>query len=496
MSARMNRGSALALALALVSVGVEARAQFTYRPAGELVTGSGRGRMDSVVYAPGIRFPIETGPAFANSQVWGVGGSNGPSGSQCDARNFSYPWHDNYCETRSWVMPMCPAGVGHQGQDIRASDCRAGVHNVVAVTDGTITNIGTYSVYLTAADGTRFDYLHMSNVAVTVGQSVRRGQVIGRVSNQFGGTPTTVHLHFNIRKNVSGFGSVYAPTYMSLIQAYQTLIGGGGMMMGPRFSAQFVMQSFPLASRTLNLPATTEQRGYFEFRNTGTETWRPGEVFMGTTQPRDRVSPAQGSDWVRSARPATIDRVVAPGATGRFNFSLRAPATVGQEFSEYFGIVREGVAWFSDPGQGGPADNVLQVRVRAASAAPPDAGVADSGVPVRDAGLIADSGVPEDTGAGESDGAVVEDDVIAWDRDASEPGEEQFDDAGMPIGRDARPGGSGNPGVNGGPVGGCGCVVPAAPSRSTAARMQWMVFAAGLGAAVARRGRRAKRAAN
>lgn len=163
----------------------------------------------------------------------------------------------------------------------------------------------------------------MSNVAVTVGQTVRRGQVIGRVSNQFGGTATTVHLHFNIRKTVSGFGSVYAPTYMSLIRAYEALMGGG-MMSGPRFGAQFVSQSFPLASTTLNLAATTEQRGYFEFRNTGTDTWRPGEVFMGTTQPRDRVSPAQGSDWVRSSRAATIDRVVAPGATGRFNFSCCA----------------------------------------------------------------------------------------------------------------------------------------------------------------------------
>lgn len=486
----MNRGSAMALlaVLSVASASREASAQFAYRPAGELVSGSGRGRVDSVVYAPGIRFPIETGPAFANSQVWGVGGSSGPSGSQCDTRNFSYPWHDNYCETRTWDMPMCPAGVGHQGQDIRASDCRAGVHNAVAVTDGTITNIGTYSVYLTAADGTRFDYLHMSNVAVTVGQNVRRGQVIGRVSNQFGGTPTTVHLHFNIRKNVSGFGSVYAPTYMSLIQAYQTLIGGGGMMTGPRFSAQFVMQSFPLASTTLNLAATTEQRGYFEFRNTGTETWRPGEVYMGTTQPRDRVSPAQGSDWARSGRPATIDRVVAPGATGRFNFSLRAPATVGQEYSEYFGIVREGVAWFSDPGQGGPADNVLQVRVRATSPAPADAGV------IVDSGVIADTGVIEDTGVEESDGALVEDDVIAWDLDASDPGEEMFDDAGMPIGRDARPGGSGNPGINGGPTGGCGCVVAAAPSRSERSFAGWIAVAAGLGAVGMRRRRGEKNA--
>ncbi len=200
-------------------------APFSYRPPGELVPGSGKGRVDSKVYAPGIRFPIESGPAFANSQVWGHGGSSGPGGSQCDVENFSYPWHDNYCETRSWTMPLCPSGTGHQGQDTRSSDCKPDVHATVAVDDGTITNIGTYSVYLTRADGTRFDYLHMSNVAVKVGQKVKRGDPMGKVSNQFGGTPTTVHLHFNIQQNVSGTGVVYVPPYLSLVQAYETLMG-------------------------------------------------------------------------------------------------------------------------------------------------------------------------------------------------------------------------------------------------------------------------------
>lgn len=40
------------------------------------------------------------------------------------------------------------AGEGHQGQDIRAATCEKGVHWVVAATDGTITNVGSYSVYL------------------------------------------------------------------------------------------------------------------------------------------------------------------------------------------------------------------------------------------------------------------------------------------------------------------------------------------------------------
>jgi hypothetical protein len=199
--------------------------EFEYNPPGTLTAGSGEGRFDETVYAPNMRFPIEETPAFLNSQVWGVGGSQGPGGSQCDVANFSYPWWDNYCETRSWDMPLCPAGVGHQGQDMRASDCEKDVHWVVASEAGSVTNVGSYSVYVTAADGTRYDYLHMGSVQVQVGDEVAKGQQIGKVSNEFGGTPTSVHLHFNLRQNVAGVGNVYVPPYMSLVTSYQALIG-------------------------------------------------------------------------------------------------------------------------------------------------------------------------------------------------------------------------------------------------------------------------------
>lgn len=224
----MSTRSLLAVAVTaatLATASAAAAAPFTYDPPGTLVTGSGKGRVDKTVYAPGIRFPIETGPAYANSQVWGHGGNSGPPKSgQCDVENRSYPWHDNYCETRSYDMPLCPAGTGHQGQDIRAATCEKGVHWTVAVVDGTITNIGSYSVYLTAADGTRFDYLHMEQLQVKEGQKVKRGDHMGKVSNQFGGEATTIHLHFNIHQNVEGVGAVYVPPYLSLVESYDTLL--------------------------------------------------------------------------------------------------------------------------------------------------------------------------------------------------------------------------------------------------------------------------------
>jgi MYXO-CTERM domain-containing protein len=209
--------------LASLFVASTAQAQFTYHPPGDLPDGSGQGRVDEMVYAPGMRFPMEEGPAYANSQVYNPGGYLGPAGGQCDAFNYSYPWRDNYCEIRQWDMPLCPAGTGHQGQDIRAATCDQNVHWIVAGADGTITNVGSYSVYVTAADGTRYDYLHMGNVQVSVGEDVKRGDRIGMVSNEFGGTPTTIHLHFNIRQFVEGLGSVYVPPYMSLVSSYQTL---------------------------------------------------------------------------------------------------------------------------------------------------------------------------------------------------------------------------------------------------------------------------------
>jgi murein DD-endopeptidase MepM/ murein hydrolase activator NlpD len=160
-------------------------------------------------------------------QVWGVGGGSGKAGSQCHATNYSYPWRDNYCETRSWPSAFCPAGTGHQGQDIRPATCSKATHWAVAAADGTITNVGSYSVYVLSTDGkTRFDYLHMSDVAVRVGAKVKRGARLGKVSNVFNGTPTTIHLHFNIRRNLPGLGWTFVPPYTALVDAYQRQLEG------------------------------------------------------------------------------------------------------------------------------------------------------------------------------------------------------------------------------------------------------------------------------
>jgi hypothetical protein len=45
------------------------------------------------------------------------------------------------------------------------------------------------------------------------------------VSNAFNGTPTTIHLHYDIFQTVAGVGASYVPTYMSLVRSYEELIG-------------------------------------------------------------------------------------------------------------------------------------------------------------------------------------------------------------------------------------------------------------------------------
>ncbi len=202
-----------------------------------LEPGSGVGSTEISALAPDITFPIKDAPSYPQSQVYRYGGSI-KGGDQCDARNFSAPWRDTYCETRAVTAatPWCPSKGVHLGQDIRVgtpAGCKAEKaakaadrtrYAVVAVEDGVISNVGSYSINLRASAGGRiYRYLHlnMAKLKVKTAQSVKRGEIVGYVSNDFGGTPTTLHLHFEINLNTAENGWQYAPPYASLLAAYQ-----------------------------------------------------------------------------------------------------------------------------------------------------------------------------------------------------------------------------------------------------------------------------------
>lgn len=245
---------------------------FSYYPPGSIQpkTGAeeelGTGKADYVVHAPGIDFPLAV-PAFANSQYYRPGG-NGYTGQstkgQCDPSNYTYPWRDNYCESRlgsNRINGACPNGYGHQGQDIRPSECKIDYFAVRAVEDGTVAYqplVG--ELVLFSADKHRlYDYLHMETAQYVKDphtgkpvevpgtrvhweqyQKIKRGWILGYVSSILGTKDnTTRHLHFGLRKQkvddkgrlLEGGKFFYYSPYMSLVRAYEAALGQPGTML-------------------------------------------------------------------------------------------------------------------------------------------------------------------------------------------------------------------------------------------------------------------------
>jgi hypothetical protein len=246
---------------------------FTYVSPGRLLPNTGyRGRNgtpDYTIYAK-IRFPLAAAPAYANSQSflnWGDCDSTGRSSivrakgasyscrvngrplvfDESAAENRSYPWRDNFCEHRSFLVGQCAGGHGHQGQDIRAATCKlrnAGgdrclpyQDDVVAVRDGMILRAPgrelTYLFVNAPGEHIRFRYLHMNPAmldasGVLNGRSVRESEVLGKVGTfdrrEFG---TTYHLHFDTQV-LTRHGWTFVNPYMTLVAAYERLIGGRG----------------------------------------------------------------------------------------------------------------------------------------------------------------------------------------------------------------------------------------------------------------------------
>jgi hypothetical protein len=112
------------------------------------------------------------------------------------------------------------------------------------------------------------------------------------------------------------------------------------------YAAQFSGQCCYL---TLEQGDTAEQ--YFEFTNTGDETWyRDGAipVRLGTSNPMTRESPFYTpGDWITSQRPTGLDVAsVPPGGVGRFTWITTAPQQLGT-YDEYYAPLAELVTWMT-----------------------------------------------------------------------------------------------------------------------------------------------------
>lgn len=166
---------------------------------------------------------------------------------------------------------------------------------------------------------------------------------------------------------------------------------GGGH---PIYGARYVMQSFPLASAgTLRIQQGASVAATITLRNSGTADWDQN-TRLATTVARDRADTFVGSDWLAPNRLAGVPAgtTVAPGETYTFAWTFAVPpGTPLGTYDEHFGLVQEGVAWFGDPGQGGPTDETIEVVIEVTEG--PDAGPApvDAALVPRDAGVTGDA---------------------------------------------------------------------------------------------------------
>jgi len=256
----------------------QAKSDFSYFSPGALIPDTGwhkqPGRADYHVYAD-MRFPMAKAPAFVKSQSfmpWGNCYRTGHTGElsrkgahyACKVNglplvfdesapvNHSYPWRDNFCELRNFQVGQCPGGYGHQGEDIRpatcllynekADRCLPYQDDIAAVRDGLIWrnrgNLAAYILVNTPNDFVRFRYLHMNPHymdadSLLSGREVKQGEIIGKAAT-WGDykNGTSYHLHFNIQVFTRD-GWVWVNPYITLVHAYEKLIGGRGTEIKP-----------------------------------------------------------------------------------------------------------------------------------------------------------------------------------------------------------------------------------------------------------------------
>ena len=280
----------------------EAKSDFTYYGPGDLIDNTGwhklPGRADYHVYAQ-MRFPIAYAPAYVKSQSFmpwgdcyrtGVVGRLGKKGAhyhcklndkplvfdESAAENFTYPWRDNFCELRDFLVGQCPGGYGHQGEDIRPGNCVLNnpeadrclpyQHDVAAVHDGIIRrmpgDLGAYIVFNDANNHVRFRYLHMNpkmldDAGIVNGRQVSQGEIVGKVAD-WGDfeNGTSYHIHFNMQV-FTAVGWVWVNPYMTLVAAYERLIGGRGTEILPGEPAPTIPDKPPVILHPAPAPLAT-----------------------------------------------------------------------------------------------------------------------------------------------------------------------------------------------------------------------------------------------
>jgi hypothetical protein len=334
-------------------------ADFTFHAPGDIIAGTGfrgkGGQADYTVYSK-MRFPLLDAPAYANSQSFMNLGNCDSTGrvsmgmaglipayrcrvggttllkDEAAAGNYAYPWRDNFCEHRAFDVGQCPGGFGHQGQDIRPSSCKqrfAGggcdpyQHDVVAVRQGMVLRSpGEMPVYLfvnAPDEHIRFRYLHMfpkqlDEAGVQSGRILAEGEEFGKVGSFFQHErATTYHLHFDMQVPTR-YGWVFVNPYMTLVAAYERLIGGRGTQI--KDEPQIVLPIAAIGGPRAGWPPLPAAR--------------PGQI----------VVPSEGDDRIEDLSHEPPDQAEPDTATGTASPRDVAPAAGAGEGPEHEPAVR------------------------------------------------------------------------------------------------------------------------------------------------------------
>ena len=169
-------------------------------------------------------------------------------------------------------------------------------------------------------------------------------------------------FQFTDKDSVPGIsGGVDGDKFNGTLADLTALAGGTVAPGGGDWGAKFVAQSWPFATTAMPMTAGATVDAWIEFQNIGSKPW-DGNTKLALTEARDRVSPFHDASWPAPNRLAVVAGTVPPGGNYKFTFKWHAPSAPGS-FDEHYGLVQEGVHWFSDPGQLGPADAAIEAKI-------------------------------------------------------------------------------------------------------------------------------------
>jgi hypothetical protein len=110
------------------------------------------------------------------------------------------------------------------------------------------------------------------------------------------------------------------------------------------YAAKFVSQSIP---DPITIEAGATKTVTVQFKNIGTSTWNAaGANYISayTVEPKYRISPFAGGNWIGKGETGKLAGLVKPGALGTLTIDLTAPLKVG-DYTEEFHLAAENMSW-------------------------------------------------------------------------------------------------------------------------------------------------------